>query len=185
MLRTCIAASRGLLDTFLSTPFVTVLALPAYLYAGRVIYVVILLIKIRRAISMPATGIGQFLRLEELCVEQYLERLVVLSNHMMKADERNALSRALLVIGNLNDWLHTNHLGRRRATYGAGSKRLFSLNTEMQPSSAPLLPLTSADTSTTTMGLKASHIIQPDITGQQLEHVSSNLVHTKYSRGSF
>lgn len=170
MIRNCIAASRGMLDTFLSIPFATVLALPAYLYAGRVIYAVILLIKIHRAISLSETGLGQFMRLEELCLEKYLHRLVDLSNHVINEDERNSLSRALLVIGNLNDWLHTNHLQSDHPTKGAGNKRPLAYNIGMQ-SGPP--PQASPNTFTATSGLNTPSAwhISSDLTDPHSERV--------------
>ena len=107
-LQTVIIASRGLLDAFFRLSVTDMLALPPYIYGGRVIYPVVLLMKIHKAITTSAKGAGDIIKADELHLEAYPEQLVVVSKHLIANDEHNALSRALLIMAQLRDWFYLN-----------------------------------------------------------------------------
>lgn len=106
ILQTVIVASRGLLDTFLKLSITDMLALPPYIYGGRVIYAIVLLMKVHKAITTSAKGSGGIIKADELRVEAYLEQLVVISKLLIANDESNALSRAFLIMAQLRDWFY-------------------------------------------------------------------------------
>ena len=106
VLRNIVIAAHGLLDTFLGLSLSDMLALPPHVYGGRVIYAVIVLIKVHTAITVAGTGTEISLRSERLRLEAYLENLAVMSRLLLAKDERNALSRAFLIIPQLKDWFY-------------------------------------------------------------------------------
>lgn len=105
-LQTVIVASRGLLDAFLRLSVTDMLALPPHIYGGRVIYAVVLLMKMHKAITKSAKGAGDVIKADELRLEAYLEQLVVVSKLLIANDECNALSRAFLIMAQLRDWFY-------------------------------------------------------------------------------
>ena len=106
------AASRGLLDAFLELHITDMLALPPYLYGGRVIYALVLLLKVHKAIITSEKEPHDFIKPDELNVEAYLERLVTISKLLIANDENNALSRAFLIMPQLRDWFYLHQLKR-------------------------------------------------------------------------
>lgn len=110
ILQTVIFASQGLLDTFLKLSITDMLALPPYIYGGRVIYAIVLLIKVHKAITTSAKGSSDVIKADELRVEAYLGQLVVVSKLLIANDESNSLSRAFLIMAQLRDWFYLHLL---------------------------------------------------------------------------
>lgn len=110
ILQTFIVASRRLLDTFLGLPVTDMLTLPPYLYGGRVVYAIVLLLKVHRAIMRSAKELYHVIKAGELHVETYLEKLVTVSKLLIANDESNALSRAFLIMPQLRDWFYLHQL---------------------------------------------------------------------------
>lgn len=79
------------------------------------IYAVILLMKVHKAITTSANGFGDVIKVEELHLEAYLEQLVVVSKILISKDERNSLSRAFLIMPQLKDWFYL-HLFKKRSS---------------------------------------------------------------------
>jgi hypothetical protein len=101
MIRAIILASQGLLDIFLGFSISEMLALPPYIYGGRVIYAVILLMKIHKAVMTFEKGVGDFIHADKLRLEAYLEKLVITSKCLINVDGGSALSRAFLIMPQL------------------------------------------------------------------------------------
>lgn len=105
-LKTVMVASQGLLDAFLGLSVTDMLVLPPHIYGGRVIYAVVLLMKLHKAITESAKGAGDIIKADQLHLEAYFEQLVVVSKLLIANDERNALSRAFLIMPQLRDWFY-------------------------------------------------------------------------------
>ncbi|KAJ5715227.1 uncharacterized protein N7483_012408 [Penicillium malachiteum] len=101
MIRAIIMASQGLLEIFLQFSISEMLTLPPHIYGGRVIYAVILLMKIHKAITTFAKGVGDLIQADTLHLEAYLEQLVITSKCLITEDGRSALSRAFLIMHQL------------------------------------------------------------------------------------
>ncbi|KAE8360399.1 hypothetical protein BDV27DRAFT_41417 [Aspergillus caelatus] len=107
MLRTTIRAAQGLLDCFLRLSTSDMIALPPHIYGGRVIYAMILLLKVQKAITLSRREISEWVTSSELRIEMYLEHLVLVSKRLITKDERSALSRAFLFMPQLKQWWHS------------------------------------------------------------------------------
>ncbi|OQE41420.1 hypothetical protein PENCOP_c005G06503 [Penicillium coprophilum] len=107
MLRTIIQAAQGLLDVFLKLSTSDMIALPPHIYGGRVIYAVVLLLKLHKALRSSGRAISEYVTADELRLEVYIEHLVLVSRSLIAKDDRSALSRAFLVMPQLSQWLHT------------------------------------------------------------------------------
>lgn len=114
MIRTITLAAQGLLDAFLGLSTSEMLALPPHIYAGRVIYAVTLLTKLHKAFSRSMSGPNEYIRLDQLHLEAYIERLVLISRRLIAEDGSNSLSRAFLIMPQLKEWL-CSHLSKSAA----------------------------------------------------------------------
>lgn len=141
MLRIIVIASRGLLDTFLGLSVSDMLALPPHIYGGRVIYAVVILMKIHKTITQSGKETSESIPLEELHLEAYLEQLVAISKLLIAKDERSALSRAFLIMPQLMGWFY---LYWSRRPSGADESEitedLLTKNSKGQGSSASQAP---------------------------------------------
>ncbi|KAJ5382835.1 hypothetical protein N7517_000746 [Penicillium concentricum] len=108
MLRAIIRAAQGLLDTFLGLSTSDMIALPPHMYGGRVIYAVVLLLKLYKAITLSGPAINDYVTADELRLEVYIEHLVLVSRSLIAQDDRSALSRSFLVMPQLKQWLHSH-----------------------------------------------------------------------------
>lgn len=102
MLRRVLVSAHGLLDAFLGISYIDMLALSPHVYGSRVIYAIVLLLKMHKA---NAAVVGNFIHTDELRVAEYLTKLAVISHRLLETDKRSALSRAFLVIDQLKQWL--------------------------------------------------------------------------------
>lgn len=105
MIRTIITAAQGLLDIFMGLSTSDMLALPPHIYAGRVIYAVILLMKLRNPLSASMEKLAQILSVETLRLETYIERLLLIWKQLNAEDGGSSLSRAFLIMPQLKEWL--------------------------------------------------------------------------------
>ncbi|KAK2592136.1 weak acid resistance [Conoideocrella luteorostrata] len=108
MLRKIMTASHGLLDVFLGLPLLDMLTLSPHIYGGRVIYSVILLCKLYKTITSSRRDVTDYISTDELFLEHYLERLVIVAKDLVMKDERNALSRSFAIFEQLKKWFHLN-----------------------------------------------------------------------------
>lgn len=111
MLRGIVTTSHEMLNIFLGLPVVDMLTLSPHIYGGRVIYSLILLCKLYKAITISAKDTTPFLLADELHLEEYLDRLTAVAKDLIVRDERNALSRSFLIIEQLRKWFHANKCG--------------------------------------------------------------------------
>ncbi|KAJ6036331.1 hypothetical protein N7540_000610 [Penicillium herquei] len=84
------------------------LALPPHIYAGRVIYAVILLTKLHKAFLAFGRELSEGISIEKLRLEAYIERLLLISTQLNAEDGRSSLSRAFLIMPQLKQWLGDN-----------------------------------------------------------------------------
>ncbi|KAB8265007.1 hypothetical protein BDV32DRAFT_145041 [Aspergillus pseudonomiae] len=172
MLRTIVRAAQGLLDSFLRLSTSDMIALPPHIYGGRVIYAMILLLKIQKAITLSGQALSECITADELRVEVYLERLVLVSKSLIAEDARSALSRAFLVMPQLKQWLHTHQIKNL-----PGSDK-----TEMVEG----LPFQTSDGSLS-IGIQtqtATHIEPTDGLGQHFQPAGTSDYHTVHIGGT-
>ncbi|CAJ0553023.1 Ff.00g115350.m01.CDS01 [Fusarium sp. VM40] len=105
-LREIITASSGMLNSFLGLSVADILTLPSYIYGGRVIYSLIILCKLFKAIGTSTIDTSKSLLLDNIHLDEYLDRLVAIAQDLLARDEHNALSRSLLVVGELRKWYY-------------------------------------------------------------------------------
>jgi hypothetical protein len=105
-LREIITGSHGMLNSFLGLSVADILTLPPYIYGGRVIYSLIILCKLFKAIGASTIDTSKALLLDNIHLDEYLDRLVAVAQDLLARDEHNALSRSLLVVGELRKWYH-------------------------------------------------------------------------------
>ncbi len=98
-------ALQGLLDTFLCFPVLDMASLCPHIYGGRVIYAVILLIKLHKAAGTAPEDFGNELELDRARLQSYLGSLEAISEALLARDERSTLGRSLLIMKQLKDWL--------------------------------------------------------------------------------
>ncbi|GAB1195625.1 hypothetical protein APSETT444_004887 [Aspergillus pseudonomiae] len=159
-----------LLSARLSTS--DMIALPPHIYGGRVIYAMILLLKIQKAITLSGQALSECITADELRVEVYLEHLVLVSKSLITEDARSALSRAFLVMPQLKQWLHTRQIKNL-----PGSDK-----TEMVEG----LPFQTSDGSLS-IGIQtqtATHIEPTDGLGQHIQPAGTSDYHTVHNGGT-
>lgn len=83
------------------------LALPPHMYAGRVIYAIILLIKLHKVLS-TSTELNDSIPTVQLRLEKYIERLLLISEWLGAEDRTNSLGRAFLIMPQLKQWFCTH-----------------------------------------------------------------------------
>lgn len=110
MIRSIILAAQGLLDMFIGISVTDMLALPPHIYAGRVIYAVVLLMKLHKALSTSVDESKENVPVSQLRLEAYVEKLCLISKRLNAEDQRSSLSRAFLIMPQLQQWLrgHTS-----------------------------------------------------------------------------
>ncbi|PKY00105.1 hypothetical protein P168DRAFT_276538 [Aspergillus campestris IBT 28561] len=141
MLRIIVIASRGLLDTFIKLSISDMLALPPHIYGGRVIYAVVLLMKLHKTITESGKESSNSIHFEELHLETYLEQLVTISKILIAKDERSALSRAFLIMPQLMGWFYLHWSRRPSGADGSNmTEDLLTNNSNGQGSSASQAP---------------------------------------------
>lgn len=111
MVRVVILASHGLLDTFIGLSISDMLSLPPHVYAGRILYAIILLIKLHKALSVSFCASNEKFSVNQLRLESYIERFLDISKRLNAEDGRNSLSRAFLIMPQLKEWID-GHLSK-------------------------------------------------------------------------
>lgn len=104
ILQEIMTASHALLNCFLGLSLVDMLALPPHIYAGRVIYSLIMLCKLHKTIRNSTIDTSAVLPLDGIRLVEYLERLSAVAKDLMIRDGRNCLSRAFLIVEELKKW---------------------------------------------------------------------------------
>lgn len=102
---TIIRAAQGLLDIFIGFSITDMLALPPHIYAGRVIYAVILLMKLHKAMSARVCKLSEDISVRQLRLEEYIDQLLLISKRLTAEDSCSSLSRAFLIMSQLKSWL--------------------------------------------------------------------------------
>lgn len=191
MLHNIVVAAHGLLDTFLGLSVSDMLALPPHIYGGRVIYAVIILIKIHTAITMPGTGCQSFICSEDLRLEVYLETLECISRALLAKDERSALSRAFLIISQLKDWFYRRFRrpseaeenkpsdlpidnGQGNPSTHGPTARIYDLSVDMQSAAEATLPENVAPPDG--HGCQFDEVIQPPVLSNSSSRNSPTVV---------
>ncbi|KAJ5976582.1 hypothetical protein N7481_010289 [Penicillium waksmanii] len=105
---TIIRAAQGLLDVFTGLSITDMLALPPHIYAGRVIYAVILLMKLHKGVSARVCKLSEDISVGQLRLEEYIERLLLISKGLTAEDSCSSLSRAFLIMSQLKNWLRSD-----------------------------------------------------------------------------
>lgn len=149
MIQTLIMAAQGLLDIFIGLSTSDSLALPPLIYASLVLYAVILLMKLHKALSGPVNKLGQVGSIDQLRLDTYVEQLFLISKHINVQDGGSSLSRAFLIVPQLEEWLRghisksTSRLNgnwvekQTRTDNGAGLPVLGATNGVELPRSLP------------------------------------------------
>ncbi|KAJ5097753.1 hypothetical protein N7456_008474 [Penicillium angulare] len=129
--------AQRLLDTFMDLSTSEILALPPHIYAGRVIYAVIVLMKLHKAVSAPVNGLYEGISVEELRLEEYIERLSELSKPLGANDPYNSLSRAFLIMPQLKEWLrgHISQSKIEKIEHNVETKALLKDSADSAPAS--------------------------------------------------
>ena len=164
ILGTIAVAAQGLLDSFMELSTSEMLALPPHIYAGRLIYATILLIKLYKAVLASTIQLNEGISVGQLRVEEYIERLLLISKWLGTEDDTNSLSRAFLIMPQLKQWFYS-HISKLEfeknediswkdpasghcadpmpaTTNSAGSQDNLSLGPNGQPSTLPASPNT-------------------------------------------
>lgn len=137
-LRALILAAQGLLDNFLRLSVSDMVTLPPHIYGGRVIYAVVLLMKLHKSLTVSARGINEYINADELRLEAYIEHLMLISKSLIAKDGRNALSRAFLVIPQLKQWFQVH---KPKRPLGSDENKVtggLQVNTDGGPSGPPI-----------------------------------------------
>ncbi|KAG6010491.1 hypothetical protein E4U21_006493 [Claviceps maximensis] len=111
MFREIVTASHGLLNCFLGIPLADMLSLSPHIYGSRVIYSLILLCKLYKSLTTPTRVMTDFLLVDDLHLDQYLDRVVFVARDLLTLDTSNTLSRSFLIIEQLRKWYHKHRYG--------------------------------------------------------------------------
>ncbi|KAG5914669.1 hypothetical protein E4U42_000365 [Claviceps africana] len=111
MLREIVTAAHGLLNCFLGIPLVDMLSLPPHIYGGRVIYSLILLCKLYKSMTISTRATADFLLVDDLYLDQYLDRIVFVARDLLALDTGNTLSRSFFIVEQLRKWYHKHRYG--------------------------------------------------------------------------
>ncbi|KAG6005738.1 hypothetical protein E4U54_000286 [Claviceps lovelessii] len=111
MLREIVTASHRLLNCFLGIPLVDMLSLSPHIYGGRVIYSLVLLCKLYKSLATSAKSMPDYLLVDDLHLDQYLDRVVFVARDLLTLDTGNILSRSFLIVEQLRKWYHKHRYG--------------------------------------------------------------------------
>ncbi|KAL2353393.1 hypothetical protein BJ546DRAFT_121494 [Cryomyces antarcticus] len=103
-LEACLTATHGIINTFLSLGEETIRILPMLLYFVRVIYAVVILVKMYFAVTNPASELGKVLSKDSLKVEEHLEDLLAMFRLVATDDQFRPQAKILKILGMLQAW---------------------------------------------------------------------------------
>ncbi|GAB7350183.1 hypothetical protein MBLNU459_g0846t1 [Dothideomycetes sp. NU459] len=118
----CLHAVHRCLDIFCGFELEVTANLPALLYFVRVIYALIVLIKMHVAVNAPGSELGKVIKPEDLKVQQYLERLWTVFKTLVQHDRLRPHHKAQHILGILRDWVGTHQHGDVSAKDGNTSQ---------------------------------------------------------------
>lgn len=107
----CLTAVHSILDTYCGFSREALVGLPTLLYFVRVVYAVVVLIKMHIAATLPDSELGKILKPEDLKVQEHLERLWNLFETMSKEDAWRQHHKVLRILGVLRQWFGTHQSG--------------------------------------------------------------------------
>ena len=97
-------ASQALLDIFASFDLSTLMRLPAILFASRMAYADLILVKLYIATTARGNTFGPFFDPESLKVEQYLDKMIKIATMVHDVDERCGPARVLTSAARMKEW---------------------------------------------------------------------------------
>ena len=192
---TCVSSTHTFLNIFLEMSIKTVRALPIFQMV-RMIYGVIVLIKLSLSASTPTSEIGKTLDYESLKVTHYMDKLLV---HLMRAlgpEKNRVASKFLAILMTLKSWLSQQTLKLRTLSGDTeGFQPLRNLTpipetvlSKLYPSQPTLAYQASHETpyggTTAQGGRPEQQIFETDaMVSSQQQHYLSNDQHSDVSNG--
>lgn len=118
----CLKASHDAVDTFCSFDLDTHIVLPPLLYFVRIVYALIVLIKLHVAVMSPGSELGKIIKPDDIRVEEYINKLWDLFQEMATQHRMGPHHKAQHILGVLRDWLGTHQHGDSSTTKPANGK---------------------------------------------------------------
>ncbi|KAG6197832.1 hypothetical protein E4U10_007789 [Claviceps purpurea] len=111
MLRELVAAAHGLLNCFLGFPVTDLMTLSPHIYGARVIYALILLCKLYKAVKLSKTNGSTIWLIGNLRLEQYLDRVTFVARDLLALDGGQPLGRSFRFVEQLRKWFYKDKYG--------------------------------------------------------------------------
>lgn len=107
----CLRASHASIETYCTFDLDTQTILPPLLYFVRIVYALIVLIKLHVAVTSPGSELGKIIKPEDVKVEEYLNRLWENFEALKKQQAIGPHHKAQHILGILRDWVGTHREG--------------------------------------------------------------------------
>ncbi|KAI9705231.1 MAG: hypothetical protein M1820_005229 [Bogoriella megaspora] len=133
----CHQAAVSVLETYTSVDWNTIRQLPMFLYFVRIVYALVILLKLYFAVTNPDSSIGKLIRPEELKIELFLDRLGKLLHPISTSEAWRPYAKVLFILGKIREWFyaHKNGLNEEGKT-DVAQPRLQNTNEKMAPASS-------------------------------------------------
>ncbi|KAG9884909.1 hypothetical protein KCU94_g17932, partial [Aureobasidium melanogenum] len=126
----CLKACHNVIGTFCDFGPDTVSTLPALLYFVRIVYALVVLIKMHVAATFPGSELGKVIKPEDIKAPEFLDRVFHCFVALAQGSSQKAFSKAHQILGLLREWiaLHPNGVesSKEPNARGVQSQRLSS-----------------------------------------------------------
>ena len=126
----CLKACHNVIGTFCDFGPDTVSTLPALLYFVRIVYALVVLIKMHVAATFPGSELGKVIKPEDIKAPEFLDRVYQCFVALSQGSSQKAFSKAHQILGLLREWITSHPNGvessKEPNARGAQNQRLSS-----------------------------------------------------------
>lgn len=125
----CLSSCHSVIGTFCDFGVETVSTLPALLYFVRIVYALVVLIKMHVAATSPGSELGKVIKPEDIKAAEFLDRVFNTFVALSQGRSQKAFHKAHQILGLLREWIasHPNggEGGRETSSRGGGQSQRF------------------------------------------------------------
>lgn len=147
-LEACLRAAHRIIDAYSSFGLETLANLPTLLFFVRVVYALVVLIKMHLAVSTPNSEIGKIMRPEDLKVEYYIEKLWTTFTALAAKDTTSPHYKIIKILAVLREWhyQHKDKDGKSKEDVPASKATPYGRNPHSSGTDSKLQVLSEAAT---------------------------------------
>ncbi|KAI5197419.1 hypothetical protein E4T42_08286 [Aureobasidium subglaciale] len=124
----CLTACHSVIGTFCDFGPEVVSTLPALLYFVRIVYALVVLIKMHVAATYPGSELGKVIKPEDIRAPEFLERVYHCFVALSQGSSQKAFQKAHQILSLLREWIssHPNGIEKEANARGAQPQRVSS-----------------------------------------------------------